>query len=102
MNKSKMVQSTLFSHSRSVYKYAIRDNVICITDTFEGQSVTKDADKIIRDLQAEGLLKGRRVIFRDAFGIWDEILVHGGEFTGFRPINEVDRSRAIAKVRSRE
>ena len=85
---------------RSVYSRTLHGNVIAITDHDQGRSVTNDAENVIADLVVQGFdLSRYLVIYRDARGIWDQLLVdRTGHFAGFSSINERDLSAALAKV----
>jgi hypothetical protein len=65
---------------------AVTPGVVAIADLDAGRrSVTNDADNVVADLHQRGLLKGRRLIYRDSEGRWDE-LGHdeNGRFIGFK------------------
>lgn len=50
-------------------------------------SVTNDAERVVRQLVAGGLLPpGRRLAYYDSLGDLSELLVKDGEFAGFGPI----------------
>jgi hypothetical protein len=85
---------------RSVYSSAVHGNVIAITDHDGARSVTSDAENVIGDLVRQGFdLSRYRVIYRDARGIWDQLLVdYTGRFAGFSSINERDLSAALARL----
>ena len=72
--------------------------VIVILDLDEGgRTVTNDVENVIADLASHTPLDGKRVIYRDTSGLWDEILVEGGRFASFAPI----RARTIAEALER-
>lgn len=71
---------------RSSYTTQIQAGVIFLVDLDKGMSVTNDAENVIADLARRGLLVGRRVIYRDTSGRWDELKHDGQRFTGFAPL----------------
>lgn len=87
--------------SRSTFTYTVEQDVICIVDNDDGRSVTNDIENVLADLVKDGVrLRGRRVIYRDSQGVWDQVELNGDLFAGFRSVNETDKSAAITKVRS--
>ncbi len=64
-------------------------NLIIIRDVGpwdQHPSVTNDAENVVRELVAKGLLTpGRRLFYYDSDGILDEILIKDGAFAGFAP-----------------
>jgi len=74
--------------SRSDFTVEQDGDVLLIRDLDRGgRSVTNDADGVIMDLAARGLLHdGMRVIYQDSSGEWDEMLHRGGLFSTFRSI----------------
>lgn len=89
-------QQDLFGNERASYTFETRGDVICITDLDRGRTVTTDADRVIEDLvDCHGSLDGKRVIYRDSMGVWDEILVSDNRFTGFRSVGERDLDAAL-------
>ena len=84
---------------RAIYSYTIHGDVIAIIDHDQGKSVTNDAENIIADLAACFDLSNYRVIYRDARGIYDQLLVdRTGHFTGFSSLNAHDLPAALAKL----
>ncbi len=69
---------------RATYSTEIHGHLIMLVDLDCGKSVTNDAEAVIADLATRGLLRGRRVIYRDTTGRWDKLLHDGMRFTGFR------------------
>lgn len=74
-------------------------DVVAIEDLDGLVSVTNDAEAVVRHLAKIGL-KGRRLLYRDSDGIWDE-LVHdgGGGFMAFAPIRAELLNDALRRVR---
>jgi hypothetical protein len=56
--------------------------VIAIDDLYVGTTVTNDAENVIRALDRDLGLKGRRVIYHTN-GRWDELIHEDGEFVCF-------------------
>jgi hypothetical protein len=50
-----------------------------------GPTVTNDAEAVVKQLLALGVLKGRRLFYFDSEGALDEIKVQQGRFAGFGP-----------------
>jgi hypothetical protein len=89
-------QQDLFGNERSSYTVETRGDVICVTDLDRGRTVTTDADRVIDDLvECHGSLVGKRVIYRDSMGVWDEIVVSDDRFTGFRSVGERNLDAAL-------
>jgi len=85
---------------RADFSYEIVNEVVCIIDNDNGKSVTNDAVNVLADIAGQGVnLAGRRVIYRDTRGVWDELVLNpDGSFCNFKSINERERSKALAKV----
>lgn len=91
----------LFAH-RASYTHDVVQGVVCITDLDGPKSVTNDAENVVADLVRAGvILPTTPVIYRDTMGVWDELVVTGGRFVGFRPVTERDQAAAVAKIRAR-
>ena len=88
---------------RSQYDYKVIAGVLCLVDSDDpgARSVTNDAEQLVPELHALGLLPpGRRLIYRDSTGTWDEMLVReGGLFVGFAPLRAKSLLEALAMVR---
>ena len=48
-----------------------------------GVTVTNSAEEVVREVDA--LHPGRRIIYRDTMGIWDELVHRDGRFLDFAP-----------------
>ena len=83
MSDRKYIQPPAADRAR--FSIEVTDNLVVLEDLDQGRTVTNDADPVIADLAQEGLLRGRRVIYRDTMGRWDELLHDGTRFAGFRP-----------------
>ena len=86
----------------STFSVVERPGFLCLIDHDEGRSVTNDAENVIASLRAAAYdLAANRIVYRDTRGVWDEILVTDGAFTGFASINETELDAAIRKARRR-
>lgn len=86
---------------RSTFTREVTDGFVLLVDQDRGMSVTNDAENVIADLAAEGLLQGRAVLYRDTDGRWDELGHDGARFTGFRPLGASSRDQAIEMFHAR-
>lgn len=88
---------------RSKYDYKVIGGVLCVVDADEPgtRSVTNDAEHVCSELHGLGLLPpGRRLIYRDSTGAWDEMVVRdGGLFVGFAPLRAKTMVEALQRVR---
>lgn len=87
--------------TRSAWHHQEIGNVIAIYDDFSGSemSVTNDAEQVIEALVSMGVsLNGKRVIYRDTDGQWDELRIRDNEFAGFAPISEQSLEGALKKI----
>jgi hypothetical protein len=91
---------------RSKYDYKVISGVLCVVDADEegARSVTNDAEHVYSELHALGLLPpGRRLIYRDSTGQWDEMLMRdGGLFVGFAPLRAKSLIEALQIVQKQE
>jgi hypothetical protein len=87
---------------RSDFTTEVLEDLVLIVDEDRGaMSVTNDAERVIAKLARDGALAGRRVLYRDSDGCWDELRHDGARFTGFASIGRpVSRELAISAVRS--
>ena len=59
-------------------------------------TVTNDVENVVKRLAKEGHLPpARRLFYYDSEGQFDEILVLGGEFVGFKPGPRKEAQRAL-------
>ena len=79
------------------YSYELRDGlVILIEHDGAPRSVTNDAEAVIAEMARDGLdFAGRRVLYRDQMGAWDELLVSGNRFAGFRLLDGLTLDHAV-------
>lgn len=100
-NEAKNMTRNLFS-STADYTYELHGSVVCIIDHDNGMSVTNDIERVLADIQGEGVpLGAHRVIYRDTMGVWDEVVLNDdGTFKAFKSVNEQQLSAALAKVRA--
>jgi hypothetical protein len=85
----------------AAFRSGVVPGAVWIVDlNYEGAaSVTNDAARVIAGLVESGIdFAGRRVVYQDSTGTWDEILVAGGKFAGFAPIGAKTREDALAHV----
>lgn len=76
------------NNTRSAYRIAkVSADCIWIVDLDIGKSVTNDAENVTKEIQAT--YPGRRIIYRDTSGSWDELKHEAGRFTGFAPASEL-------------
>lgn len=75
-------------------------NIVAILDISDDElfvmSVTNDAEAVVTQLIALGVLRpGDRLVYRDSFGLWDEIVVSDGKVTGFTVMGAKTLERAV-------
>ncbi len=76
---------------------------VLLEDLGTGMSITNDAEQVVRWLAETGVLDdGRRVLYRDTLGTWDELLHKGGRFAGFAPLGAKRQEEAVRSARERE
>lgn len=66
----------------------VTPEMVWITDESNkrgGKSVTNDADGVVAWLLAHSQYAGRRIVYRDTDGNWDELKHDGTKFVGFAP-----------------
>ena len=91
---------SLHGTQRPPYTHSIHGRILALEDLGVGRSVTHDAQRVLQDLANQGLdLTQFRVIYRDATGRWDELLVDKGAFAGFAPLGATSLADAIARIR---
>lgn len=86
------------------YHYEIHGDVIVVFDhDLGGRSVTNAAEEVIDALRNELVsLTGKRVIYRDSMGIFDELQVNpAGRFQGYSFIGERDLDKALLAISNR-
>jgi hypothetical protein len=87
--------------TRSAWHHQEIGSVVAIYDDFSGteMSVTNDAEQVIEALRSIGIdFTGKRVIYRDTDGQWDEMRIANGEFAGFASIGQQSLDAALKKV----
>ncbi len=87
--------------TRATYGYTVIGSCVLVVDQDRGMSVTNDAEAVIADLAALGVLAGRRVLYRDTDGRWDELVVSDGAFAGFASLGAMTPEAAIAMAQGR-
>ena len=83
--------------SHATYASFVQRGTVCVIDENDGMSVTNDIEHVLDDLRRAGVLvAGRRLIYCDSEGVWDEVLLDGGSrFVGFRSLNASTAEEAI-------
>lgn len=79
--------TTIRSLPLSYEVVASDDRILVIRDTSHltgGRTVTNDAERVIADLNRQGLLNDRRLLYYDSEGQLDELVHNEGEFLGFQ------------------
>lgn len=87
--------------TRSAWHHQVIGNVVAIYDDYSGteMSVTNDAEQVIDAIVSLGInLTGKRVIYRDTDGRWDEMAIRDNQFSAFRPIGEQSLEAALRKI----
>lgn len=88
------------AHRRFRATYAVvanQERVFAIVDQDGGgRSITNDADAVIREIADR--IVGKRLIYRDTDGRWDEICHLDGRFTGFKPVGADSLQAALCMV----
>lgn len=74
--------------SRAYYNISkvTADKVFITDDGVDVMSVTNDAECVVREIA--GAYPGKRIIYRDSMGQWDELLHKNGEFVDFARYTE--------------
>ena len=87
------------NQSRAIYTHSTDRGVVCIVDSDQGMSVTNAAEAVIAELFKAGVVPAAGpVVYRDTDGRWDQLVVDGGKFAGFKSLNESTQADAVAKV----
>jgi hypothetical protein len=75
---------------------------VLLEDLGTGMSITNDAEQVVRWLAETGVLDdGRRVLYRDSLGKWDELMHKDGRFAGFAPLGAKGQKEAVRIARER-
>lgn len=81
---------------RAEFRYGIFGPIVALVDLGGAKSITNDAERVVEDLVRDGVaLEGKRLIYRDQRGHWDELLVVDGRFRDFRILQESDLEELI-------
>lgn len=90
---------------RSTFTYGVRQNVIWVMDEGGMKSVTNDIDNVITDIMKRITVEGKKLIYRDSMGIWDEVIfsIKNGKVTGiqFKSIGEKEMDKALEELKKR-
>jgi hypothetical protein len=88
-----------FDLFRSTYSWTDDGRVVAIIDSGIGKSVADDAEMVIAELVAAGVLVDQReIIYRDTTGTWDRILTRQGKFAGFGSPGAKDRQTTYMQL----
>lgn len=68
-------------------RVATTNEIVWLVDRDSGMSVTNDAEAVVAEVHA--LCPGRRIIYRDTDGNWDELVHKDGVFVGFKPARDL-------------
>ena len=100
-----MKNGNLFSN-RSEFTYAVSGNILWIKDLGGMKSVTNDIENVIADIIKELAIEGKKIIYRDSMGIWDEVrcLVESGKVkrVSFHSIGEKDMQKAMFAIQHKQ
>lgn len=81
---------------RDDYTWGMINGVVCIVDRIPRENIRA----VLEDLREHSHINGHKVIYRDAKGRWDEIIIdHNAKFVGFNVLNLKDLDEAVARVR---
>jgi hypothetical protein len=86
---------------RSTFTFSAVDGFVLIEDRNKGMSVTNDAENVIAHIAGQVDLTGKRVLYRDSEGRWDELLVQDGRFAGFRLVGARGSWREAVEMANR-
>jgi hypothetical protein len=86
--------------TRSAWTYTLAEGFVLVEDLDRGMSVTNDAEAVVAALAKEAPLAGRRILYRDSEGRWDEI-VHGDGPVWFKAIGGTSAEDAIRRATDR-
>jgi hypothetical protein len=104
-----MLPSGLEDRTRESYRnarrgrswtYHLEDGFVVVADLGTGMSVTNDAERVVQSLAAEVPLKGKRIIYRDTEGRWDELRHQGGRFSHFHALGATSAAEAMVLARA--
>lgn len=74
--------------------FHVNHDKVFIVDQDVGMSVTNDAENVVAFVYDRH--PGRRIIYRDTNGDWDELLHQDGKFCGFKAYGEALPNARIA------
>jgi hypothetical protein len=102
--ESKMKNGNLFSN-RSEFTYGVTGNILWIRDLGGMKSVTNDIEAVIDDILKGIAIEGKKIMYRDSMGVWDEIRadVSTGRArnVSFHSIGERDMNKALHVIQHR-
>lgn len=75
---ARLSPSWLDTGLRSSFTWHVFGGFILVVDLDAGMTITNDAERVVEVLARAVALPGRRVLYRDTDGRWDELVVAGG------------------------
>lgn len=78
-------------NTRAQFTFFVRNEAVLLTDLDGPVSITNDAEAVVAYCLDKA--PGRRVLYRDTDGQWDELKHDGTQFVGFAPLSADDRDR---------
>ncbi len=83
------------------YSYTLHGSVLALHDFGTERRIADDPDHVLAHLQrTHGVsLSGRRVVYRDPNGIWQELRVENGAFAGFEYVRDTVLLLLLAELR---
>jgi hypothetical protein len=86
--------------TRSAWTYTLAEGFVLVEDLGRGMSVTNDAEAVVAALAKKAPIAGRRILYRDSEGRWDEI-VHGDGPVWFKAIGGTSAEDAVRRATER-
>ena len=65
----------------------ITDRFVYLEDGSDGILISECIDEVVQELKKLMPLESRRIIYLDAFGQYDEIVIENGEFSNYRRLD---------------
>lgn len=83
---------------RARWTFWLEGRFVLLEDQGGAVSVTNDAERVVLELASRCPLEGRRVLYRDSMGRWDELVVQAGRFVRFAPVGVTGNYREALAV----
>lgn len=97
---AEMVRYAMREGRSARYTVDLIDEFVVLEHLGETNSITNDAEKVVADLEARGLLAGgRRILYQDLPGRWDELRHGAGAVVGFVPMGKLPLKHALSVAR---